>query len=99
VATGATTGSVRPRVYRLFQYVAGDGTTMARVLAESWGLRGKPWVLAIARTTWEFRKATINILMVLVESLKRNALFLGNRRKKPMFPEGVLFQVRLIFRL
>jgi hypothetical protein len=40
---------------------------MARVLAESWGLRGKPWVLAIARTTWEFRKATINTLMVLAD--------------------------------
>ncbi len=64
---GGTTGSVRPRFYRLFQYVAGDGTTMARVLAESWGLRGKPWVLAIARTTWEFRKATINTLMVLAD--------------------------------
>jgi hypothetical protein len=44
----------------LFQYVGRDGTTIARVLAES-------WVLANARTSWEFREATINILMALAD--------------------------------
>ena len=33
------------------------------------------------------------------ESLKKDALLPGNRQKNPMFPEGILVQVRLIFRL
>lgn len=33
------------------------------------------------------------------ESLKKNALLLGNRQEKPMFSEDILVQVRLIFSL
>jgi hypothetical protein len=29
-------------------------------------IRGKPWVLAIDRTNWDFGKTTINILMICV---------------------------------
>jgi hypothetical protein len=39
---------------------------MARVVVEVPGLRGKPWVLTIDRTNWEFGKTTINILMISV---------------------------------
>ncbi len=38
----------------------------ARVVVELLGIRGKPWVLAMDRTNWEFGKATINILMISV---------------------------------
>jgi len=36
----------------------------ARVVADLLGMRGKPWVLAMDRTNWEFGKTSINILMV-----------------------------------
>src|ERR1700730_3873628 len=35
-------------------------------VADLLGLSGKPWVLAVDRTNWEFGKTTINILMVSV---------------------------------
>ena len=38
----------------------------ARVVADLLGMRGKPWVLAMDRTNWEFGKTTINILMISV---------------------------------
>jgi hypothetical protein len=36
------------------------------VVVELLGLSGKPWVLAIDRTNWDFGKTTINILMISV---------------------------------
>ncbi|MGH9807284.1 MAG: IS4 family transposase [Terriglobia bacterium] len=66
VATAAQTASVQRRFYRFFQYVRLDGTHSARVVVELLGLTGKPWVLAIDRTNWDFGKTTINILMISV---------------------------------
>ncbi|CAN0445897.1 unnamed protein product, partial [Phaeothamnion confervicola] len=43
-----------------------DGVHTARVVVELLGLSGKPWVLAIDRTNWDFGKTTINILMISV---------------------------------
>ena len=58
--------SVRRRFYRFFQYVRLDDTRAARVVIDLLGLSGKPWVLAIDRTNWDFGKTTINILMISV---------------------------------
>jgi hypothetical protein len=66
VATAATTDSVRRRFYRFFQHVELDGAMTARVVADLLGMNGKPWVLAMDRTNWEFGKTTINILMISV---------------------------------
>ena len=43
-----------------------DGTLAARVVVDLLRLGGKPWVLAIDRTNWDFGKTTINILMISV---------------------------------
>ncbi len=64
VATTARTDSVRRRFYRFFQHVELDGAMTARVIATLLAMRGKPWVLAMDRTNWEFGKTTINILMI-----------------------------------
>jgi len=64
VTTAATTSSVRRRFYRFFQHVELDGAMTARVVAELLGMRGKPWVLAMDRTNWQFGKTSINILMI-----------------------------------
>ncbi len=66
VASAAQTGSIRRRFYRFFQYVRLDSALSARVVVELLGLGGKPWVLAIDRTNWDFGKTTINILMISV---------------------------------
>jgi hypothetical protein len=66
VASMAQTDSVRRRFYRFFQFVRLDSTLAARVVVEFLGLGGKPWVLAIDRTNWDFGKTTINILMISV---------------------------------
>jgi hypothetical protein len=66
VASAAQTDSVRRRFYRFFQFVRLDSTLAARVVVELLGLGGKPWVLAIDRTNWDFGKTTINILMISV---------------------------------
>ena len=66
VASAAQTDSVRRRFYRFFQYVRLDGALAARVVVDLLGLGGKPWVLAIDRTNWDFGKTTINILMISV---------------------------------
>ena len=66
VASVAQTASVQRRFYRFFQFVRLDGTHSARVVVELLGLSGKPWVLAIDRTNWDFGKTTINILMISV---------------------------------
>ena len=66
VATTAQTASVRRRFYRFFQFVRLDGAVGARIVAALLGIEGKPWVLAMDRTNWEFGQATINILMVSV---------------------------------
>jgi len=66
VASAAHTDSVRRRFYRFFQFVRLDGVHAARVVIELLGLSGKPWVLAIDRTNWDFGKTTINILMISV---------------------------------
>jgi hypothetical protein len=66
VASAAQTASVRRRFYRFFQYVRLDGALVARVVVDLLGLSGKPWVLAIDRTNWDFGKTTINILMISV---------------------------------
>jgi len=66
VTTTAQTESVRRRFYRFFQHVKLDGATAARVVIELLGLAGKPWVLAMDRTNWDFGKTTINILMISV---------------------------------
>ena len=66
VASMAQTDSVRRRFYRFFQFVRLDSTLAAHVVVELLGLGGKPWVLAIDRTNWDFGKTTINILMISV---------------------------------
>ena len=66
VATAAQTESVRRRFYRFFQYVKLDGVMAARVVVDLLGLAGKPWVLTMDRTNWDFGKTTINILMISV---------------------------------
>ena len=66
VDTSAGISSVRRRFYRFFQHVALDGSLTAPVNVGLLGLRGKPWVLAMDRTNWEFGKTTINILMISV---------------------------------
>ena len=66
VASAARIDSVRRRFYRFFQYTRLDGALAARVVVELLGLAGKPWVLAIDRTNWDFGKTTINILMISV---------------------------------
>jgi len=66
VVSVAQTDSVRRRFYRFFQFVRLDGTLAAHVVVELLGLGGKPWVLAIDRTNWDFGKTTINILMISV---------------------------------
>jgi hypothetical protein len=67
VDSAATIASVRRRFYRFFQFVRLDGACPARIVADLLGLDGKPWVLAIDRTNWDFGKARINILMISVE--------------------------------
>lgn len=67
VATDAQVNSVRRRFYRFFQFVRLDAGCAAGLVVSLLGLRGKPWVLAIDRTNWDFGKTTINILMVSVE--------------------------------
>ncbi len=62
----ATTDSTRRRFYRFFQFVKLDGAMVARIVVEILGLSGKPWVLAMDRTNWDFGKTTINILMISV---------------------------------
>ena len=64
VASEAQIASVRRRFYRFFQFVWLDSTLAAHVVVELLGLSGKPWVLAIDRTNWDFGKVTINILMI-----------------------------------
>src|SRR5665213_2738635 len=66
VSTSAKTDSVRRRFYRFFQFEKLDGSMAAKVVVELLGLAGKPWVLAIDRTNWDFGKTTINILMISV---------------------------------
>jgi len=66
LASAAQTASVQRRFYRFFQFVRLDGTHSARVVVELLGLSGKPWMLAIDRTNWDFGKTTINILMISV---------------------------------
>ena len=77
VATMATIDSVRRRFYRFFQYIELDGAMTARVVADLLGMRGKPWVLAMDRTNWEFGKTTINILMGASKSPKMRTLPYG----------------------
>jgi Transposase DDE domain len=67
VASRAETASVQRRFYRFFQFVHVDGAMAARIIVDLLGLRGKPWVLAIDRTNWEFGRTAINILMISVE--------------------------------
>lgn len=66
VITEAQTDSVRRRFYRFFQHVKLDGSIAARIVVDLLGLRGKPWVLAMDRTNWDFGKTAINILMISV---------------------------------
>lgn len=67
VETVARTDSVRRRFYRFFQKVDVDSGIGARMVVSLLGLAGKPWVLAIDRTNWDFGRTTINILMISVE--------------------------------
>ena len=66
VASAAQIASVRRRFYRFFQFVQLDGALAARVVVDLLRLGGKPWVLAIDRTNWDFGVTTINILMISV---------------------------------
>jgi hypothetical protein len=66
VASATQTDSVRRWFYRFFQFVRLDGALAARVVVDLLRLSGKPWVLAIDRTNWDFGKTTINILMISV---------------------------------
>ena len=64
VASAAHIASVRRRFYRFFQFVWLDSTLAAHVVVELLGLSGKPWVLAIDRTNWDFGKVTINVRLL-----------------------------------
>src|SRR3984893_17687893 len=66
VASAAQTDSMRRRVYRFFQLLGVERAAAARVVVALLRLSGKPWVLAIDRTNWDFGKTTINILMISV---------------------------------
>src|SRR5450759_5021704 len=66
VATVAQTDPVRRRCYRFFQFVRLESTLAAPVVVELLGLGGKPWVLAMDRTNWDFGKTTVKILMISV---------------------------------
>jgi hypothetical protein len=66
VTTAAQTASVRRRFYRFFQFVRLDGAEAARMVVALLGIEGKPWVLAMDRTNWEFGQTAINILMISV---------------------------------
>src|ERR1035437_8283028 len=61
VGSVAQTASVGGRFYRFFQFVRLDNTQAAHVAVELLGLGGKPWVMAIDRTNWDFGKTTIDI--------------------------------------
>ena len=67
VDCAAETASVRRRIYRFFQFARLDSAAIARIVVDLLGLAGKPWVLAIDRTNWEFGRANINFLMLSVE--------------------------------
>jgi hypothetical protein len=67
VSTPAELASVQRRFYRFFQYVRLDGAVTARIVVALLGLHGKPWVLAMDRTNWDFGRHTINFLMISVE--------------------------------
>ncbi|NJO32867.1 MAG: IS4 family transposase, partial [Rhodospirillales bacterium] len=67
MASEAELASVRRRFYRFFQYVRLDSATAARITVALLGIEGKPWVLAIDRTNWDFGRSAINILMISVE--------------------------------
>jgi hypothetical protein len=67
VSAPAQLSSVHRRFYRFFQYVTLDGGVTARIVVGLLGLEGKPWVLAMDRTNWDFGRATINFLMISVE--------------------------------
>ena len=67
VDCAAEIASVRRRIYRFFQFARLDGSSVARIVVDLLGLAGKPWVLAIDRTNWEFGRANINFLMLSVE--------------------------------
>ena len=66
VASAAQIASVRRRFYRFFQFTRLDSALAARVVVDLLRLGGKPWVLAMDRTNWDFGKITINILMISV---------------------------------
>lgn len=66
VATAAMTGSVGRRFCRYFQHVELSGSLTTLVVADLFGLRGSPWVLAKDCTNWEFGKTSMNILMICV---------------------------------
>jgi hypothetical protein len=67
VASPACLASVQRRFYRFFQHVTLDGAVTARIIVALLGLDGKPWVLAMDRTNWNFGRSTINFLMISVE--------------------------------
>lgn len=67
VSTSAELSSVQRRFYRFFQHVGLDGGVAARIVVGLLGIEGKPWVLAMDRTNWDFGRATINFLMISVE--------------------------------
>jgi hypothetical protein len=67
VATRAELASVQRRFYRFFQFARLDGSAWARMIVSLLSLDGKPWVLAIDRTNWDFGRSTVNILMISVE--------------------------------
>jgi hypothetical protein len=67
VSTSAELSSVQRRFYRFFQHVSLDGAVTARIIVALLGLEGKPWVLAMDRTNWDFGRTTINFLMISVE--------------------------------
>jgi Transposase DDE domain len=66
VSTSAELASVQRRFYRFFQHVSLDGGVTARIIAGLLGIEGKPWVLAMDRTNWDFGRTTINFLMISV---------------------------------
>jgi hypothetical protein len=67
VASPAQTASVRRRIYRFFQLARLDAANFARIVVDLLGLAGKPWILAIDRTNWEFGRANINFLVLSIE--------------------------------
>ncbi len=66
IESAAQTASVHRRLERFFNEVRLNETEVARLVVAALGLAGKPWHLAMDRTSWQFGKTDLNILVLSV---------------------------------